>query len=109
MASSRPMWRRTVDSIDDRLSGPLEAAAKNDATGVVIAFGARLIRGAQSKVEAASAAVLHAVNLPTAGDIRQVLGQVARVEHDVRELHLEMVTGRKGTPSRPRSVQRNPE
>jgi polyhydroxyalkanoate synthesis regulator phasin len=84
--ASKPLWRRTFDTVDRHIAGPAEAAARSDAFGDALTTGLRLRRRAQREVERRTRRVLHLVNLPTATDVRRLSEQVAALRREVREL-----------------------
>jgi hypothetical protein len=84
--SGKPLWRRAVDEVDKRVSGPVEAGAHSDLFGDLVALNWKLAQRAQREVEKRSRRVLHAVNLPTATDVRGLSEQVASLQRQLREL-----------------------
>jgi polyhydroxyalkanoate synthesis regulator phasin len=84
--ADKPLWRRTFDTVDRRIAGPAEAAARSDVFGDVLTLGLRLRRRAQREVEKRTRRALHLVNLPAATDVRRLSEQVAALRREVREL-----------------------
>jgi polyhydroxyalkanoate synthesis regulator phasin len=82
----KPLWRRAVDEIDRRVSGPVEAGAHSDLFNDLVTLQIKLGRRAQREVEKRTRRVLHAVNLPTATDVRRLSEQVASLQRQLREL-----------------------
>ena len=80
------MWRKAFDEVDKRVSGPVEAGAHSDLFSDLAALQWKLARRAQREVERRSRRVLHAVNLPTATDVRRLSEQVASLQRQLREL-----------------------
>src|SRR3954447_14567677 len=68
--ADKPLWRRTFDTVDQRVAQPIEAAARSDAFGDVLTITLRLRARAQREVEKRTRRGLHLVNLPAATDVR---------------------------------------
>src|SRR3954447_8475280 len=84
--ADKPLWRRTFDSLDQRVAQPIEAAARSDAFGDVLTITLRLRARAQREVEKRTRRALHLVNLPAATDVRRLSEQVAGLRRELREL-----------------------
>ena len=84
--ADRPLWRQGFDAIERRLAGPVEEAVRTELFADVVALAIRARRRAQREVERRTRAVLHAVNVPTATDVRRVSEQLADLQRQVREL-----------------------
>jgi polyhydroxyalkanoate synthesis regulator phasin len=82
----KPLWRRAFDEVDRRVSGPVEAGAHSDLFGDLVAVQWKLARRAQREVEKRTRRVLHAVNLPTATDVRLLSEQLAALQRQLRDL-----------------------
>jgi len=82
----KPLWRRAVDEVDRRVSGPVEAGAHSDVFNDLVTLQWKLAKRAQREVEKRSRRVLHFANLPTATDVRRLSEQVASLQRQVREL-----------------------
>jgi polyhydroxyalkanoate synthesis regulator phasin len=82
----KPMWRKAFDEVDRRVSGPVEAGAQSDLFNDLVTLQWKLARRAQREVERRSRRLLHAVNLPTATDVRRLSEQVASLQRQVRDL-----------------------
>jgi hypothetical protein len=84
--AGKPMWRQAFDTVDRRVSGPVEAGARSDAFSDAVALGWRLGRRAQREVERRTRHALHLANLPTATDVRRLSEQVSSLQREIREL-----------------------
>jgi hypothetical protein len=84
--ADKPLWRQTFDTVDRRIAGPVEAAARSDALTDTLTLALRLRRRAEREVEKRTRRVLHLVNLPTATDVRRLSQQVAAMRRELREL-----------------------
>jgi len=84
--ADKPLWRRGFDTVDRRIAGPAEAAARSDALADALTIALRLRQRAQREVEKRTRRVLHLANLPTATDVRRLSEQVAALRREVREL-----------------------
>ena len=70
--TGKPLWRRTFDAVDRRVSGPVEAGARSDAFTDLLTAGWRFRRSLQREMERRTRHVLHLANLPTATDVRRL-------------------------------------
>ena len=84
--AQRPLWRQGFDAIERRVAGPVERAVGSDLFADLVAVGVRSQRAARREVERRTRALLHAVNVPTATDVRRVSEQVAELQRQLREL-----------------------
>ena len=84
--TGKPLWRRTFDAVDRRVSGPVEAGARSDAFTDVLTVGWRISRRMQQEIERRTRRVLHMANLPTATDVRRLSEQVSALQRELREL-----------------------
>ena len=101
----RPLWRRAVDGIEQRLSGPLETLVHHENTSVALAISSRALAGAKTQAERASRTVLHALNIPAASDLFRLLEHITEVEHELRQLRASSTSARDGRkPIRPRAL-----
>jgi polyhydroxyalkanoate synthesis regulator phasin len=82
----KPLWRQVFDAVDRRVAGPVEAGAHSDLFNDLVSLQWRLARRAQREAEKRTRRVLHAVNLPTATDVRRLSEQVASLQRQLREL-----------------------
>jgi polyhydroxyalkanoate synthesis regulator phasin len=82
----KPLWRKAFDEVDRRVAGPVEKGAHSDLFGDLVALQWKLARRAQREVERRTRRLLHAVNLPTATDVRRLSEQVASLQREVRDL-----------------------
>src|SRR3954452_6710766 len=84
--ADKPLWRRTFDSVDQRVAQPIEDAERSDAFGDVLTITLRLRARAQREVEQRTRRARHPVNLPAATDVRRLSEQVAALRRELREL-----------------------
>jgi len=84
--AGKPLWRQAFDSVDRRIAGPVEAAARSDAFGDALTLAIRAQARVQRSVEKRTRRALHLVNLPTATDVRRLQEQVAALRRELREL-----------------------
>ena len=84
--AGKPLWRQAFDTVDRRVSGPVEAGARSDAFTDVLTVGWRISRRAQQEIERRTRRVLHMANLPTATDVRRLSEQVSALQRELREL-----------------------
>ena len=84
--AGKPLWRRAFDTVDQRVAGPVEAAARSDAFGDALTLALRLRRRAQREAEKRTRRALHLENLPAATDVRRLQEQVAALRRELRQL-----------------------
>ena len=107
MPTPRPLWRRAVDGLEQRLAGPLENLVHHENTSLALSIGSRAIAGAKTQAEHASRTILHALNIPAASDLFRLLEHITEVEHELRQLRASSTSIRDGRkPIRPRSLPR---
>src|SRR4051794_38202152 len=80
----RPLWRRMFDSWNAQVGTRLEQVVRTDAFADQAAWIAGLNRRRNEMAEQMSRRLLHAWNLPTAGDVAKLKRQVESLE---RQLH----------------------
>jgi hypothetical protein len=81
-----PVWRRTVDTVDNRVSERLAHVVRNDNFAIAVGVLLRGRREVQNRVGSATTAVLHAFNLPAKRDLDRLLRHVATLEREVLAL-----------------------
>lgn len=84
--AGKPLWRQVFDAVDRRVAGPVEAGARSDAFGDLVAVGWRLSHRIRRELERPSRLALHLLNLPAATDVRRLSEQVAALQRELREL-----------------------
>jgi hypothetical protein len=83
---SRPWWRPVVDGIDKRITPPANRLVRTTALADTVAILTRLEVRLRRQLERQSTWLMHQCNLPTAGDIRRMRGQLAAVEARLRDI-----------------------
>lgn len=82
----KPLWKQAFDAVE-KAAGPVMAdAAASDGFAEVMRVSMRISRDMAKQGEAVSRRVLHALNLPAAGDIAYLKNQVGSLEAEVRSL-----------------------
>jgi hypothetical protein len=84
--TSKPLWRRAVESVDGRVSEGLEQVVHNETFAIGVGLLLRARRECSAGVSRATAAMLHAVNLPAKRDFDRVVRQLASLEREVLDL-----------------------
>jgi len=82
----RPSLLRAVSKVDAAVSPALGHVVQHEAVGLTVAVAVRAQRGLSARAERLSRRALHAVNLPAGSDVRRLLGQMALIEREVRDL-----------------------
>ncbi|WP_354699696.1 hypothetical protein DSM112329_05418 [Paraconexibacter sp. AEG42_29] len=86
MANPGPGWRRTFDQVEREFGGRLEGLTGSRRFADVAIGGFRLQRRLLRTYERGARTVLHAVHLPSVGDVRRLNRQVAVLTTEVRSL-----------------------
>ena len=84
--ASTPVWRRTVDALDNRVSGRLDHVVRNDNFAIAVGVLLRGRREFHNRVGGATTSVLHAFNLPAKRDLDRLMRHVAALEREVLAL-----------------------
>ena len=82
----RPWWRPLVDEIDRRVTPPANRLVRTTALADTVAVATRLEVRLRRQFERQTTWLLHQYNLPTAGDVRRMRGQLAAVEARLRDM-----------------------
>lgn len=105
-----PVWRRTVDTVDNRVSERLAQVVRNDNFAIAVGVLLRGRREVQNRVGSATTSVLHAFNLPAKRDLDRLLRHVATLEREVLALSDRPAPPAETptiTPTRPRTPRTN--
>ena len=88
--SNQATWKRLFDSMDRTVGSRINEFARSEDFATMAALGRR----GQTKVgqftERLSRRVLHSFNLPAGSDVNRLLGQIALLEREVRDLRKEL-------------------
>jgi hypothetical protein len=79
-------WRPLVDGIDSRVTPPANKLVRTDAFADTVSAVTRLEGSLRRRAERQSSSLLHALNLPTAVDVRNMRRQLAAVEARLRDM-----------------------
>jgi hypothetical protein len=83
-------WKRLFDGLDRTVGSRVNDFARSEDFATMAALGRR----AQTKIgqlsEQASRRVLHSLNLPAGSDVNRLLGQIALLEREIRDLRKEI-------------------
>jgi hypothetical protein len=81
-----PLWQQCVNGVDRIIAPPLEAVFRHEAFGLAVALSKRAGSDFKARSERLSRRGLHALNIPAASDINQLLDEIAYVERQLRVL-----------------------
>lgn len=90
MASTPPFWKQLFDEVDRRLAPSVNEAAQSDDMATAAALAVRGRREVEHRVEQMSRRMLHALNLPAGSDVNRLLGHIAQLEREVRDLREQL-------------------
>jgi hypothetical protein len=88
--SNQATWKRLFDSVDRTVGSRVNEFARSEDFATVAALGRRAQTKLGQFTERASRRVLHSFNLPAGSDMNRLLGQVALLEREVRDLRKEL-------------------
>ena len=110
---STPLWKQAFDIVDRSVGTKANELVRSEQFGTITALGLRGQRVFRQRLERASRRTLHAMNIPAASDMRRLLGQIALLEREVRDLRKQLADapraegGPRGDDVRPGSRRRS--
>jgi len=99
--SSAPVWKQLFDAAERTVGSRINEFARSENYAILVGLAARAQKEASERTERVSRQVLHTFNLPAGSDVNRLLGQIAKLEREVRELRKQLDDQRKGTASGP--------
>jgi hypothetical protein len=84
--ADKPIWRRTVEALDAKVSGQLDTVVHNDTFAIAVGLLLRGRRELGEQLTRASSTALHALNLPSKRDLDRLLRHVASLEREILAL-----------------------
>lgn len=94
--------RGIYDEVERRITPPVEAVVHSEEFVVTLKMVGRARNAIGGRIDAAGAAVLHAVNLPAGSDVRKLRRQIGDLDYEVRSLRRELAaTEQPGAPAEP--------
>ena len=88
--SSAPVWKQLFDAAERTVGSRVNEYARSENYSIVVGLAARLQREAADRSERMSRQFLHMANLPAGSDVNRLLGQIAKLEREVRELRKQI-------------------
>jgi len=82
--------RGLYDELERRITPPVETVVHSDEFAATMKIIGRTRSAIGGRIDAAGAAVLHAVNLPAGSDIRKLRRQVGDLDYEIRRLRREL-------------------
>lgn len=86
----QPTWRRGFNELERAAVPRIEQILASEEFRDVLALVTRAKREARLAGESFSRGLLHRLNLPTNSDVTRLLGEIGRLQVDVRRLNLEI-------------------
>lgn len=93
---TKAAWRRAFDSTEGAAAPRLERLVREPAFRTTVVVVRRTTAFAQGLVEAGTRSLWHAVNLPTATDVRKLRRQIGALDREVRLLQELAATRSRG-------------
>jgi hypothetical protein len=96
--SSAPAWKQLFDAAERTIGTRVNDFARSENYAILVGLVARVRTELADRNERTSRQVLHLFNLPAGSDVNRLLGQIAKLEREVRELRKQLdgaTTGRK--------------
>jgi hypothetical protein len=81
-----PMWRRLVARVDAAVTPRADELVSSEAFAVAVGLSRQMQLEVQRRVERASRQTWHALNLPAGSDVNRLLGEIAALRRQVRDL-----------------------
>ena len=88
--SNQATWKRLFDTADRTVGSRVNDFARSEDFATMAALGRRAQTKLGQFAERASRRVLHSFNLPAGSDVNRLLGQIALLEREVRDLRKEL-------------------
>jgi hypothetical protein len=105
--AAQPLWRRGVEEVERRAAPRVDEIVRSDAFAAVLRTSLVARNRMLARVEPYSRSVLHALNLPTASDIRLLRKQISDLERRLLTAAPEPKPSRGGLPRDSRSGDRS--
>lgn len=80
---SQPMWRQAVDAAEQSIGPRIDGLLRSDIFAQLLRTSLELRATTLQRFEPYSRTLLHALNLPTASDVRMIRRQVANLERQL--------------------------
>lgn len=84
---AQPLWKKTYDAVEQQVAPPLQKAMGNPGVIDAISLGRAVQRRAMDDAATLIKRGLHAMNLPSGTDVRNVSNQIAGLERQLRLLN----------------------
>ena len=107
--TSQPWWRQAVDAAEQSIGPRIDGFLRSDVFAQLLRTSLELRATTLRRVEPYSRTLLHALNLPTASDVRMIRRQVANLERQLVSTEPPVSPARRtrrpahGSPARSRS------
>lgn len=88
--SSAPAWKQLFDAAERTIGTRINEFAKSENYAILVGLAARAQRDAAERTERLSRQFLHMANLPAGSDVNRLLGQIAKLEREVRDLRKQL-------------------
>lgn len=82
-----PLWKKTYDAVEEQVAPPLQKALANPDVIDAITLGRAVQKRARDDMATFIKRQLHAANLPSGTDVRDVSKQIAGLERQIRLLN----------------------
>jgi len=85
-SNATPLWKQAFDAVEKAAAPVMADATSSDAFAEFVKTSTRISRDMAKQGEELSRRVLHALNLPAAGDVAYLKQQIGSLEAEVRSL-----------------------
>lgn len=82
----KPLWKQLFDTVEKAAAPVMAEATSSSGFAEIMKVGLKINADMQNQAEALSRQWLHAWNLPAAGDLAYLKGQIGSLEAEVRSL-----------------------
>jgi hypothetical protein len=85
-----PLWKQLFDAADRTLGARVNDFVRSENFAILTGLATRVRTEWTARSERASRQWLHVLNLPAGSDVNRLLGQIGRLEREVRELRKQI-------------------
>jgi hypothetical protein len=89
-ATKAPTWKQVFDAAERTIGSRVNEFARSENFAILMGLVARARREMETRSERASRQLLHLANLPAGSDVNRLMGQIGKLEREVRELRNQL-------------------
>ncbi len=89
-ASKAPTWKQVFDAAERAIGPRVNEFARSENFAILVGLVARARKEVETRSERVSRQLLHLANLPAGSDVNRLMGQIGKLEREVRELRNQL-------------------